>query len=172
MLAFLVNICIGLKMELQKLPKKARSYWLAKNMIVVIILLAAAVITSFLLSQNENFGMIWWVWGVFTVIAFFAILYPFLEYHFFGYSFDKERIVIKRGVIFRHYISVPVCQIQDLHLLEGPVMMIFGLKGLIISTAGSNFYLPCLDAEEAKSTVKNLEIFLKNRLEEKQNEEI
>ncbi len=159
-------------MELQKLPKKARSYWLAKNMIVVIILLAAAVIASFSLFRSGNNAVIWWIWAAFTVIAFLSILYPILSYTFFRYSFDKERIVIKRGVIFRHYISVPVCQIQDLHLIEGPVMMIFGLKGLIISTAGSNFFLPCLDGEEAKDAVKSLEIYLKNRLEEKQNEEV
>lgn len=157
-------------MELNKLPKKARSYWLAKNLIAVVIMFVVAIIASFVLYNNGIVSIIWWILPAASIIAVFAILYPFLKYKFFAYSFDKERIVINCGVIFRHYISVPVLQIQDLHLIEGPVMMIFGLKGLIISTAGSNFLLPCLDGEEAKEILKRLETYLKNRIEEKHEE--
>ena len=104
-------------------------------------------------------------------IALLLIL-PDYRYRLYRYGFDEKRILVRRGVIFRHSVTIPVCQIQDLHRFEGPVMMALGLSGVTISTAGSNFYLACLSRADADHMIEQLEQYLEKRVEEKANEEV
>ena len=104
-------------------------------------------------------------------LAFLLIL-PYYRYKLYAYGFDEKRIVVRHGVIFRHSVTIPVCQIQDLHRFEGPIMMLLGLGGVTISTAGSNFNLACLLKSEADLMIEVLEGYLEKRVEEKANEEI
>ena len=51
-------------------------------------------------------------------------------------------------------------------------MSLFKLKGVIFSTAGSNFQLSCLNKEVAETIVLDVEVYLKKRLEDLANEKI
>lgn len=159
-------------MQLKKLPNRAKSYKLVKSLLILSLFLVVSVVVSYALNYFELKSVIPAVWIVFGILTLFAFIYPFLSHKMFGYDYDEEKIVIKRGVVFRHYVCIPVCQIQDLHLLQGPFMLLFGLSGLIVSTAGSNFFIPCLNTEDAKNALEKLQAFLKNRIEEKAHEEI
>ena len=89
---------------------------------------------------------------------------------FMGY--DDRRIIVKHGVIFRQSVVIPICQIQDLHQTQGPIMMAFGLSDVTISTAGSNFNISTLTTKEAEALIDDLESILEARLEEQKNEKI
>ena len=82
------------------------------------------------------------------------------------------RIIIKKGVIFKSKVVLPVRQIQDLHVYEGPIMMILGLGGVSVSTAGSSFNIACLNKLQANEMVDALEEHLNDRLGELANEEV
>lgn len=97
---------------------------------------------------------------------------PKAKYDRYTYLYNEERIQINRGVIFKHEIVVPVCQIQDLHLSQGPLMQILKLQTLEISTAGSNYQIDGIDNETARKIVEELETYLKTRIEVLTNEEI
>ncbi len=159
-------------MELQKLSLKARKYWLTINIIWSAIISIASVLII-LLAQGVARKVLALALGIpaFLVIAL-LIVYPFLKYHFYSYGYNDKKIIIKRGVIFRHTITIPVCQLQDLHIFEGPIMMAFKLSSVDFSTAGSNFSVVCLESSVANKIVSELEVYLKNRLEEKENEKI
>jgi membrane protein YdbS with pleckstrin-like domain len=51
-------------------------------------------------------------------------------------------------------------------------MMMLGLSGVTISTAGSNFIISTLTTEEADRLIDDLEKNLETRVEELKNEEI
>ena len=85
---------------------------------------------------------------------------------------DDKRIIVKQGVVFRQRVVIPVCQIQDLHRTQGPIMMLFGLSGVIISTAGSNFQISTLTTDEADRMIDHLERHLETRIEELKNEKV
>ena len=97
---------------------------------------------------------------------------PSLMYNAYSYSYNETRIQINKGVIFKHEIVIPVCQIQDLHLNQGPLMQILHLQTVEISTAGSNYRINGLDSEKAKKFVNELEDNLNKRIEVLKNEEI
>ena len=101
-----------------------------------------------------------------------VFLLPRLKYDRYKYGFDERRIIVERGVIFRHRVVIPICQIQDLHRVEGPIMLILGLGGVEISTAGSNFTLCFLAKEDADAMIDALLENLERITEEKADEEI
>jgi membrane protein YdbS with pleckstrin-like domain len=90
----------------------------------------------------------------------------------FSYGYDNKRIIVKQGVIFRLRVVIPICQIQDLHRTQGPIMMALKLSDVTISTAGSNFDLCTLTTDEADAMIEELEKNLETRIEELKNEEI
>lgn len=97
---------------------------------------------------------------------------PALRYKMYAWGYDDKRIIVKQGVIFRHRVVIPVCQIQDLHRTQGPLMMMLKLSGVTISTAGSNFDISTLTTNEADRMIDELEHNLETRVEELKNEEI
>lgn len=159
-------------MEFKQLDKKAKSYWALTSYIFAILFLAVALIVVLLVNDEFKLVLILSVGLPLFLLSVFLMIYPFLKYHFYGYNYDGERVVIKYGVIFKHVIVIPICQIQDLHIYQGPIMALFKLNGVIFSTAGSNFELRCLDKEVAIKVISDVEVFLKKRLEDLANEKI
>lgn len=159
-------------MEFKKLDKKAKVYWVTMNFIIALILIAVACVAVFL-SEGELFIPILFGVGLpIFIISALIIIYPFFKYRFYKYAYDEERVIICYGVIFRHKIVMPICQIQDLHVYQGPIMSLFKLSGIIFSTAGSNFELRCLNKEVAEKIAQETEVYLKKRLEVINNEEV
>lgn len=101
-----------------------------------------------------------------------VLLLPVWRYKMYAWGYDERRIVVKQGVIFRQRVVIPVCQIQDLHRTQGPIMMLLKLSGVTISTAGSNFDISTLTTDEADRLINELEGNLEKRIEELRNEEV
>lgn len=106
------------------------------------------------------------------ILFFFCYPYETLNYNRYTYSYDKKRIVIKRGVIFKSEIIIPVCQIQDLHLNQGPLMQLAKIVSIEISTAGSNYSIKGIATNDANLMISFLEEKLNERIEEIKNEKI
>jgi uncharacterized membrane protein YdbT with pleckstrin-like domain len=51
---------------------------------------------------------------------------------------DDRHLRIRRGVLFRRTKTIPLDRIQDLTLLDGPILRAFGLCTLRIETAGQS----------------------------------
>ena len=130
------------------------------------ILLATEVASTVMLAVSLSVGI------PILLLLCITLIMPVLRYKMYAWGYDDKRIVVKQGVIFRQRVVIPVCQIQDLHRTQGPIMMLFRLSGVTISTAGSNFDISTLTTEEADSLIDALEQNLETRVEELKNEEI
>ncbi len=159
-------------MEFNSLNKNAKSYWLFSNVILAVILLICGLVSVILVDDSLKLIIGLSVGIPVILLLVILVIFPLLKYNFYKYYYDEERVIIKRGVIFRHQIVIPVCQIQDLHVYEGPIMMIFKLKGVIFSTAGSNFELFGLSKEVSEKLVEEVETYLKKRVEVLSNEKV
>ena len=159
-------------MDFKSLSKKAKFYWVVLDVIFAIAVLVGALLAIFLVDEDLTFVLAISVGIPAGLIAIFLCVYPFLKYRFYKYGYNEEKILIRYGVIFKHTIVIPVCQIQDLHVYEGPIMMMLKLKGVILSTAGSNFEIKCLERDVAQKLVDDVEVNLKKRLEDLSNEKI
>ena len=164
-------------MKMNRLDKRVLKLWYIRAAIgalalvgvivgVLVILLATEASGNVVLAVSLSVGI-----PVLLLLGITLIM-PVLRYKMYTWGYDDKRIVVKQGVIFRQRVVIPVCQIQDLHRTQGPIMMIFGLSDVTISTAGSNFDISTLTTEEADRLINALEQNLETRVEELKNETI
>ena len=131
-----------------------------------------AVLTATGAPSNVMLAVLLGVGVVVALLLCFTLIMPMLRYKMYAWGYDDKRIIVKQGVIFKRRVVIPVCQIQDLHRTQGPLMMMLKLSGVTISTAGSNFDISTLTTEEADRMLDELERNLEARIEELRNEEI
>ncbi len=156
-------------MELQKICNRTRLMWYIRNIIWLTVL---SLVTFFAVITAENavatvIAVISWI-----ALAALLLIWPALSYKNYSYGYDNKRFYIAYGVIFKHEITAPLCQIQDLHFYEGPIMQLFKIGKVIFSTGGSNFELIGLDKAVAHTLIEEVEELLRTRIEVNANEEV
>ena len=164
-------------MKMNKLDKSVLKLWYIRAAIAALALVGIAVGILVILLAIEASGNVILIASLSAGIPILLILcitliMPALRYKMYAWGYDDKRIVVKQGVIFRQRVVIPVCQIQDLHRTQGPLMMMLKLSGVTISTAGSNFDISTLTTDEADRMIDELEADLEKRIEELKNEEI
>lgn len=164
-------------MELKKLDKSVLKLWYIRAAIGALALVGVFTSTAVILNATGAPGDVTLavLIGVGIPVALLlaiTLIMPALRYKMYAWGYDDKRIVVKQGVIFRQRVVIPVCQIQDLHRTQGPLMMMLKLSGVTISTAGSNFDISTLTTAEADRMIDELERNLEARIEELRNEEI
>ena len=164
-------------MNMNHLDKRVLKLWYLRASINVAALVAVLAVTvGVLLAAEASGGVLLGVLlgvgiPVLLLLALVLIL-PALRYKMYAWGYDDKRIIVREGVIFRKRVVIPVCQIQDLHRTQGPIMMMLKLSGVTISTAGSNFDISTLTTAEADSLIDALEQNLEARVEELKNETV
>ena len=164
-------------MEFKRLDKRVLKLWYIRAAIsslsLACIIVAAVVIPIAANAGNSvTLGVSLGVGIPIASIICLILIMPALRFKMYAWGYDDKRLVVKQGVIFRQRVVIPICQIQDLHRIQGPIMMMLKLSGVTISTAGSNFDISTLTTGEADSLIDALEHNLETRVEELKNEEI
>ena len=164
-------------MELRKLDKSVLKLWYVraavKSMALIGVIASAAVILNITeASKDLTVAVLSGIGIPVFLLLLLTLVMPALRYKMYAWGYDDKRIVVKQGVIFKRRVVIPVCQIQDLHRTQGPLMMMLKLSGVTISTAGSNFDISTLTTDEADRMIDELERNLEMRVEELKDEEI
>ncbi len=76
----------------------------------------------------------------FVGVVILCYRWPALEFARVSYRVGTQGIEIKRGVIWRHVVTVPLSRIQYTDVSQGPIQRRFGLASLIVHTAGTHQY--------------------------------
>ena len=164
-------------MELKRLDKKVLKLWYIRAAILSLIPIGTLASVAFILkTEHAPLGVTVAVLLAIGIPAFLILglilIMPALRFKMYRWGYDTKRIIVMQGVIFRQRVVIPVCQIQDLHRTQGPLMMMLKLSGVTISTAGSKFNISTLTTDEADRMIDELEINLEARIEEMKNEKI
>ncbi len=77
--------------------------------------------------------------------ALYSWFWPPLDFRRTSWVLDGVGIEIRRGVWWKHVISIPRTRIQHTDVAQGPVQRRFGLATLVIHTAGMHAYEVNLD---------------------------
>ena len=162
-------------MKMNKLDKSVLKLWYIRAAIYSLALIGVPISLSVILITTGTIADIMipilLTVGIPVLLALLIILIlPVLRYKMYAWGYDDKRIIVKQGVIFRQRVVIPVCQIQDRHRMQGPIMMMLGVSDVTISTAGSNFNISTLTTKEADQMIDELEKNLEERVEELKNE--
>jgi membrane protein YdbS with pleckstrin-like domain len=70
-------------------------------------------------------------------LALISIRWPRLEHRRTRWRLDDIGLEIRRGVVWRTVISVPISRVQHTDVNQGPIQRRFGLATLVVHTAGT-----------------------------------
>lgn len=112
---------------------------------IVTAVVATGVLIAIAVSLTLRQRMGWW-WlvipaggGLFVILlAWLAYYWPGLTYRFARYRLAETGLEIRRGVLWRHQISVPAARVQHVDVSQGPLQRQFGLASLVVHTAGTS----------------------------------
>ena len=88
------------------------------------------------------------VW-VFLLILFILVLPP-IRFIRWRYEITPEYLDIAKGILWRKRYIIPFIRVQNTDTRQGPVLRMFGLSSVTVSTAASEHVIPGLDVEVAE----------------------
>ncbi|MCZ6853403.1 MAG: PH domain-containing protein [Gammaproteobacteria bacterium] len=112
--------------------------WLASRSTFWLIVIAGLVIArSFGLLSAE----VWQVWVFSPSLAWLIppahIVLRLLPYRGWGYKLRQHDLLVRRGVITRVYVAVPLARIQQVDTSSSLFERLLGLTTLVVRTAGT-----------------------------------
>jgi membrane protein YdbS with pleckstrin-like domain len=120
-----------------QLDRKAISLWRLQGLVRLGLLgTPAAVLCAIFLGSMSH-----WSLGIAAATCLFlfglgrSLLWPPLSWKAYGYSIREHEILIKSGVLFRRWTSIPFHRVQHLDTRQGPIERLLGLARLQIYTA-------------------------------------
>ena len=108
----------------------------------VVILIPLSLYIFFFLMTGARAGAIKLLpfllgfWIVIFVILIIDFVWAKLFYQSFHFEIRNKNIYIERGVILKHYSSIPYERIQNIDIRRGISERILGLSSIFIQTAG------------------------------------
>ena len=112
------------------------------SLIFSTIVLVALMIGLGVLWFNRGFDAIWFGFALgaslLTVFLFvMAYLWPSVVHRHASWRLDDEGLEIRRGVLWRHQITIPLGRVQHADVSQGPLQRMFELGTLTVHTAGT-----------------------------------
>lgn len=147
-------------MDFKKVSKKYINYLLFWRIITLVLIMLMLVPEIILVSNMKNLVAtiitIALASIIIIILIIYAFVFPSLTYNRYFYYVDKDKIIIKKGVLFKRKITIPLIQIQDVELFQGPIETLFKIAKVEVSTAGSDHYIVGLNKETADEIYQNV----------------
>lgn len=86
------------------------------------------------------------------VVMLAVAIFSFLRVRTIGYQLRDDDLLVRRGMMFRRFVSVPYGRMQVVDITQGPVERMWKLKTLkfVTAAASSNVLLPGLPEDSAE----------------------
>lgn len=129
--------------------------------IAVILTLGVAALESFVLLPRglAPVGPFRLTAAVLVFALTFGLAWPSLRYRAWGWRVEPDRVLIRKGVLWRTRSLVPRVRIQHVDTRSSPLQRWLGLNTLTIYTAGTrgaDVSIPGLEAREAEALREEL----------------
>jgi putative membrane protein len=118
-----------------------KTYWIVNNIIGIGMLGSVIGIPVVLATWDEtgNFaGAALWSMVVLLVIFVLSALWMGAYFRTLECYLTSRALVYRRGVFIKTEKTIPLTRIQDLGMIQGPLMRAFGIHKLKIETAGQS----------------------------------
>ncbi|MFF9901510.1 PH domain-containing protein [Streptomyces longispororuber] len=140
----------------RRLDRRAVYWWTTQNALVAVPVLAALGVASFVPGAPS------WLRIVFAVLCplglGYTLLTPWYRYRVHRWEAGGEAVCSLSGWLVREWRVVPFTRIQTLDTRRGPLMQLFGLAALTVTTASAAgpVTISGLDRDLAVETVRRL----------------
>lgn len=137
-------------MQGYKLSKK----YILKMMIFRVIILLAIDISYALCEDKipiklEEYILIA-LYGINILGAIISLIMPFIEYLAYKYYIYEDFVEIKRGIIFRRAVYIPIENIKYIIIVRDPLDNLLGLNNLKLYTTAGHRVIKAVDDQKSK----------------------
>lgn len=138
-----------------KLDPRIKTVWRISDAIwIVMLFLVALVIDAIAWLASDGEG---WAGVLFlaSVIVFLALLALFLfvvtplRYARWRFRLQQDFLEIEKGIVWRTHTVVPFIRVQNTDTKQGPILRMFGLASVTVSTAAGSMEIPGLAQGDA-----------------------
>ena len=145
-----------MEQELQgKLDPRIKTVWRISDAIwIVVLFLVVFAIDAIVWLSSEEGGLAGVLFFA-SVIAFVGLLALFLfavtplRYARWRFRLQQDFLEIEKGIIWRTHTVVPFIRVQNTDTKQGPILRMFGLASVTVSTAAGSMEIPGLAQSEA-----------------------
>lgn len=141
--------------NVKQLPVEIKTIWRIRELIdlLVWLLIAVPFLVWALLAPDS-----WqpWLWSITGVIAAFGVIESLIElalvpyhYRFWTYYIDDRQVELHHGFFFRKQIVIPIARVQNVTLIQGPVIRLKHLQKVKVMTAAGGEDIAGLKEQEA-----------------------
>lgn len=74
--------------------------------------------------------------GLAVAIVIFAYGGALLYRRLYRWDLGEEDLRVWRGILFRKRVTIPYMRVQNVNVVRGPLLLLFGLSGVEVETAG------------------------------------
>ena len=80
----------------------------------------------------------------------FLVILPPIRYIRWRYELSDDFLDIARGIVWKKRFIIPFIRVQNTDTRQGPILRLFGLASVTVSTAAGSHEIPGLDSETAE----------------------
>lgn len=86
-----------------------------------------------------------------AMMVLFLIVLPPIRYTRWKFDLNQDYLDIARGIIWRKRFIIPFIRVQNTDTRQGPILRMFGLASVTVSTAAGAHEIPGLDEVTAET---------------------
>ena len=108
--------------------------WIASRTVFWVV-----VLTGLAVANGLGFLNAAWVFSpsLAWLLPPIHIAVPWFRYKGLGFQLREHDLLVRRGVLTRQYIAIPLARIQQVDTTSGPFERLLGLTALVVRTAGT-----------------------------------
>lgn len=139
-----------------QLNPKIKNVWRINDAIWIVIAFLVCALPTVLIATLDEEGSWASMILVVEVIAFivllvvFLVILPPIRFARWRYQLSSDYLDIARGIIWRKRFIIPFIRVQNTDTVQGPILRLFGLSSVTVSTAAGSHEIPGLAVAEAE----------------------
>lgn len=144
----------------QSLNPKIKTVWRINDALWLTLSFLCLAIVPFILmfddSDPEAQGVGWLICMILVVLyaallILCVVILPPIRYARWKFDLNQDYLDIARGIIWRKRFIIPFIRVQNTDTRQGPILRLFGLASVTVSTAAGAHEIPGLDEVTAET---------------------
>lgn len=143
-----------------RVSPRAVRYWTVNSAITGVIVWAVMFAIAWFLPEGRwwSTGLVWIFVAVMVADVVEVVLEPTIRYRRTRWEVRDGKVFVQTGWLSRDQRLAPLSRVQTVDTHRGPVMRIYGLADITVTTASAAgpITIPCLDSELAERVTAEL----------------
>lgn len=149
-------------MKYEKLSKKALVCMYVKTAVQFVFIAVLVVFLSWTFGDEWSEMVTGILYGGIGVDFLYLMISPKIRYERYRYRLTEEELEVRRGLLVVETEIVPIERLHKIEISSGPFFRAFGLKEVLVTTAGGEVKVSYLEDEVAEQIAKHLKKRINN----------